>query len=81
MKISSRPLEHIIKSLFHFPRVRIPPVAGDTGDRRNGFTLVVFVEAKIFLVDLTGHPEHMTGDLFLGFCIACKVEPVRSAVT
>ena len=60
--------------------MRIAPMTGHTGNGRNNYTFVVFVEAKIFFVDLTGHLVHMTGNILFRFGIAGKIEMMIRAV-
>ena len=60
--------------------MRIAPMAGHAADGGDDRALVVFIEAKIFLVDLTGHLVHMTGNILLRFGITGEIEMVRSGV-
>jgi hypothetical protein len=58
----------------------IAPMAGHAADGGDDRAFVIFIEAKIFLVDLTGHLVHMTGDILLRFGIAGEIEMMRGAV-
>lgn len=57
--------------------MRTAPVTRHTADRRDGLALVVFIEAKIFLVDLTGHLVHTTGDILFRLGITGEIEMMR----
>jgi hypothetical protein len=66
--------------LFYFIRMRTSPVTGDTADRWDSCPFVIFIEAKIFFVDLSSHAKHMAGDVLFRFGIAGEIEAMRSAV-
>lgn len=55
-------------------------MAGDAGNCGNAIPLIVFIEAEIFLIDLSGHLVHMAGDILFRFRIAGEIQVVRSAV-
>ena len=55
-------------------------MAGDAADRGNDGAFVVLIEAKIFFVDLTGHLEHIAGNIFFRLGIAGKIQTMGSAV-
>src|SRR5580704_10291744 len=60
--------------------MRAAPVTGDTADGRNDGALVILIKTEILLVDLRGHPEHMTGDILLRFGITGEIQFLRRAV-
>lgn len=61
--------------------MRVPAMAGDTTDGRDGIAFVVFFEGEIFLVYFRGHLVHMTGDVLFRFGIAGEIEVVRGTVS
>ncbi len=65
---------NIIYWLFYFIRMWTAAVASDAADGRDRRAFIIFVEAKIFLVDSTGHLVHMTGDVLFHFGIAREIE-------
>ena len=60
--------------------MRAAPVARDAGDDGDRRTFIILSEAKIFLVDPTGHLVHMTGDILFRFGVAGEIQVMRSAV-
>jgi hypothetical protein len=61
-------------------RMRTSVVAGHTFNRWNHLTLIVFIEAEIFLVDFCGHPHHAACDIFFGFFVAGKIQVMTCTV-
>ena len=49
------------------------PVACHAFNNRNGLTLLIFIVAEIFFIDLGCHLHHFSGDQFFRFIIACKI--------
>jgi len=60
--------------------MRAAPVTGLAANSRYHFTLVVFVEAKVFFIDFSRHGIHMAGHVFFRFGVAGKVQVVVRAV-
>ena len=60
--------------------MRAAPVTGDTADGRNDGALVILIKTEILLVDLRGHPEHITRGVLFRFGITGIIQFLRRAV-
>jgi hypothetical protein len=67
--------------IFYFIGMWAAPVARHAGNRSDCCAFIILIEAKIFFVDFSGHPEHMTGDILFRFGVTGKIKVMRGAVS
>lgn len=72
-------LTSAIKKILFLFGMRIAAMAGHAGNSRN-LSLLIFIEMKVFFIDLRCHLKHLTGDVLFGFGVTGKIQVMGSAV-
>jgi len=72
-------LTSAIKKILFLSGMRIAAMAGHAGNSRN-LSLLIFIEMKVFFIDLRCHLKHLTGDVLFGFGVTGKIQVMGSAV-
>ncbi len=72
-------LTSAIKKILFLSGMRIAAMTGHAGNSRD-LPLLIFIEMKVFFIDLGCHLKHLTGDVLFGFGVAGKIQVMRSAV-